>query len=172
MFIWVLKKTKFSIMEINSIIWVIVVIALIVPFYMVGRKISKTKSKVIEQLNDLAAKSKCKIDEFDYWNKSAIGIDKTNKVVFLVKTKKDQTETLTTSLSQIKYCKPLVNCQSAENQKVFEKIQLNLMNKNNGLGDTLIEFYNIEYDSLTLHGELQLQEKWEKIINTSCSQIK
>jgi len=40
-----------------------------------------------------------------------------------------------------------------------------------GKNEVVLEFYNAEYDSSTLTGELQLVEKWCKIFNEKISEM-
>jgi len=48
---------------------------------------------------------------------------------------------------------------------VVDKLELSFYPVEKGKPEISIEFYNDEYDSLTLSGELQLAEKWEKLLN-------
>ena len=51
------------------------------------------------------------------------------------------------------------------NMVVTDKLELVITNKNTDIPETRFEFYNTEYDSLSISDELQLTEKWCKVIN-------
>jgi hypothetical protein len=48
---------------------------------------------------------------------------------------------------------------------------MSLVNPDKNKPDTKVEFYNADYDRLTLTGEVQLSEKWCKILNDKIAEL-
>ena len=55
--------------------------------------------------------------------------------------------------------------------KVVDRIELTFVNQDKIKSDTMVSFYNSEYDRLTLSGEIQLAEKWSKIANAKINEF-
>lgn len=79
------------------------------------------------------------------------------------------------TLSEVQKCR-VINSESTVNHtggthKVIEKLELTFTYRDKGKPEAVLEFYNTDSDSLTLTGELQLAEKWNKIANDCLSAI-
>ena len=129
------------------------------------------EKKLLDTLQAFAQEHGGKISEHDFWKSTSIGIDKDRHLLFFLRKKEDREQKLAIDLSGVKHCK-IVNTNkgvntSYGNERVVEKLELSLAHNEPGKADTILEFYNVDHDSLTLTWELQLIEKWLKIINTN-----
>lgn len=131
----------------------------------------KREKEIKEKVSGLAAKSNSKVDEYDRWNKTIIGIDKLSQKLFFIKKIKDKEIQCEIALSGIQMARVINSQRSAlnGNYSVVQKLHLGLISKEKDKPETLLEFYNADYDSLTIMEELQLVEKWSKIVNSNIS---
>lgn len=157
-------------MESGTIITGIIIIFLFVlPFILVNKNKSKEHKKFLNTLFDLAQKNKSSISMHDEWNNAAIGIDKnTHQLFFIRQNKGDKTE-ISIRLSEIKKCKMINSCRDVNykggHYKVVDRLSLEFTFRDLNKPSLTLDFYNDEYDHLTLNGEMQMTEKWLKIIN-------
>lgn len=158
-------------MDLGTAIFVaVLVLACVIPVVIVNQK-KKNKDKLfLKSLADVARKSSCNIMEYDLWNNTGIGIDKAARCVFFIKKTQNGEVMKEINLAEIQRCKVLnlsrtvINNDS--NQIVTERLELAFVNRDKNKPDEIIEFYNSNTDSLYLRGEIQLTEKWSKIINS------
>lgn len=102
-------------------------------------------------------------------------MDEAAHIIFFTR-KVKETETLQTiHLAEVQKCRVInsgrVVSQTVGNHQVIEKLELEFAYWNKVKTATVLEFYNTDSDSLTLTGELQLAEKWNKIVNNCLSVI-
>ncbi len=97
-----------------------------------------------------------------------IGLDESANTLFFFRRSKDKETLQYISLSEVQYCKVINTNKILNNEggsKVIERLELSLYFMGNK-PPILLEFYNMNSDSLILSGELQLIEKWAKIVNS------
>lgn len=126
----------------------------------------KKEKRLLQSLEKLAKENNCKIVQFDIWNHSVIGIDDATSVLFAIRNAKEESITSRVDLSEIRSCRIDKTCRESVDNEI-EKLQLVFTNKNKNRPDTLLHFYNREYDTGSLSGELQLIEKWNTIANNT-----
>ena len=145
-----------------------VLIICVLPFLIRHNKKKKKEKEIKEVISRLAAKSNSGVDEYDWWNKTIIGIDNSNRKLFFIKKIHDKELQSAIDLSNIQMGRVINSHRSVinGNYNVIQKLQLGLISKNKDKPETLLEFYNADYDSLTIMEELQLVEKWSKIVNS------
>jgi hypothetical protein len=145
-----------------------VLIICVLPFLITHNKKKKKEKEIKEVISRLAAKSNSKVDEYDWWNKTIIGIDNLNRKLLFIKKIEDKELQYAIDLSDIHMGRVINSHRSVinGNYNVIQKLQLGLISKNKDKPETLLEFYNADYDSLTIREELQLVEKWSKIVNS------
>lgn len=157
----------------STIVGVIVLLICIIPFVVLSRNNRKRKQIVVDRLNQLAERSNCSISRFDIWNNSAVGIDDTAHQAFFTRKINDTETALQINLLDVQKCRLMNTGRTVNpaegNQKVIEKLELVFTYRNKDKRETSLEFYNRDFDSLTLSGELQLIEKWGKIFNDTIS---
>jgi BioD-like phosphotransacetylase family protein len=135
-----------------------------------ANKSKKEKERqFLQPIKELAEKNRCKVSRFDLFNNSVIGIDELNNFIFLIRKTKGNEISLVINLMEIQKCRVNEVTRLASSKdgsvKIFDKIELVLTNKDKNKQDIIVEFYNSNYDRLTLVGELQMAEKWCKIAN-------
>jgi hypothetical protein len=145
-----------------------VLIICVLPFVITHNNKKKREKEIKEVISRLAAKSNSKVDEYDWFNKTIIGIDNLNRKLFFIKKIEDKELQYAIDLSDIQIGRVINSHRSVinGNYNVIQKLQLGLISKNKDKHETLLEFYNADYDSLTIMEELQLVEKWSKIVNS------
>lgn len=155
------------------ILWgvAISIAALIVLIWYLRRNDMKKELKIFRQISDFAAENQCRINTWDYWDRTIIAIDneETDKLFFM-RTMPGGTVRECISLSAYVDCRMqkasrIVKLDNA-NVSVTDKIELYLKTAEKSGRDICLEFYNSDYDHLTLTGELQLALKWCGIIRS------
>lgn len=128
-----------------------------------------TIRKTRRSLSKLAQENNETIQQYDHWNSSAIGLGSTGKQIFIVNNSGGEIKRQTVNLNLFK--KSLVINDNSKapfkdgNFKVTDKIVLELSGMNNLTHN--ISFYSIEKDGPLLTDELQLAEKWCKLVDQS-----
>jgi hypothetical protein len=137
------------------------------------RNSQKRDKKMLQELQIFAESNNCKISQHELWNNSQIGVDETANAVFFIKKLKEKEIKQQINLNEIEKCRVINSGRTVSNKngshKVVDKLDLAFTFHDKNNGEITIEFYNSDYDSLTLSGELQLVEKWYKIINDRIS---
>lgn len=157
-------------MDLHSTITIISIVLLVVIFYLIN-KISKKKKEArhLQTFYGLAEKNNCTISEYERWNSSIIGIDADRNHVFVLRKTNDIESTQIINLADFQKCRvnesSRVVSSKESSTKVVDRIEITLSNLERNKPDTTIEFYNTAYDSLIVVRELQVAEKWSKIIN-------
>jgi hypothetical protein len=156
-------------MDLGTLIIAAVLVAIcIVPFLIMGRNKKKRDKQLLQLLFDTASKENCKITQSEFLNDIAIGLDGINNKLFFLK-KIDAIEVEQhVSLLEIKNC-GLLNSNRPLDTKmnkgvIIEKIGLTFTPNDKNKTNIVFEFFNSE-ETMLLSGELQLAQKWEKIIN-------
>lgn len=148
----------------------VLIVLLCVLFFIIVRKNKQKKEREFKALiSSLAGESNCKIDVYDRWNNTMIGMDNLNRKLFFLRNAGDKAIRMMVDLSDIQMGS-VVNSRwnnKGESYNATQKIELGLTSKERGKPQTLLEFYNAEYDSLTIMDELLLAEKWSKLINST-----
>ena len=145
--------------------------AFAVPLIILGVRRKAKEKKFLNVLFQFAESNGGKIGEFDFWKDTSIGIDRDLRMLFFVRKKGGEDQKTAIKLSEIQQCK-LNNISRAShahnvNGKVVDRLELVFKYNTPGVPDTVLEFYNSSTDSLTLVNELQLIEKWNKIVTGS-----
>ncbi|HER08702.1 MAG TPA: hypothetical protein ENO20_07305 [Bacteroides sp.] len=158
----------------NLAVWVTVIMtiaAIVIHFYY--RNKLRTESK-LSVLKSFAEENDSTIILHDSWDQTHIGIDdrETMKLFFIRSTvNKDTREVI--NLTEAERChlgkEVRTVTQHREKILVIDKIGLIISFRDMKKPAARLEFYNNDYDPLTLSGELQMAEKWEKIINDTIS---
>ena len=149
-------------------ITILAIISLIVFLHIRNRKREK---KAFSVLQNFAKEFNCHVSSYDRWDKSLIGIDsgEMNKLFFLrTISNKEYREAI--NLSEVMSCRLVLDERTVQYNKekvnVIDKIDLVFSFVNTHKQDVKLEFYNADYDRLTLSGELQLAQKWSGIVKS------
>ena len=158
-------------MDLKSVI--ILAIILFLTFLLI--KIFSIKSrnkeqKILAKLIGFAQENESTITKYNHWSNTLIGIDESSlKKVFFIRKNSHNEFRKVIDLSEVQKCR-VVNVtrtvgEGKNKQSVIDKIELRFTFNNKNTPEIALEFYNSDFDSLTLSGELQLAENWLQIIN-------
>ena len=157
-----------------TIIGLIIVLICILPFAWMSINRKRREKKFLRQLSEIAQRNNCNISRYDLWNNSAIGIDDVALSVIYVRKTKDQISAEHINLSEIQKCRIINSGRTVSNKgshyNVVDKLDLGFTFRDQNKKEALLELYNTEHDNLTLNGELQIGEKWCKIVNDKISE--
>jgi hypothetical protein len=150
-------------------IGIVTLLICVVPLILMRNSKKRKEKEVKEAIAAIAAKSNSKVEESHGWNNTLIGIDRLNSKLFFIKKLKDTKIEHTIDLSEIETCRVIHSQRNVVNgnYSVTQKLELGLISRNRGKAEIQLEFYNLDYDSLTMTEELHLAEKWADIINTT-----
>lgn len=159
---------------ITILIGIMVVLICVLPLVVMHKNKKKREAAFKEEISRLAAKSNSKVDEHDRWNKTIIGIDSLNRKLFFIRKIEDRDIQYAIDLSGIQTARIINSHRSVinGNYSVIQKLQLGLVPRDKDKSETLLEFYNADYYSLTIMEELQLVEKWSNIVNANIEKYK
>jgi hypothetical protein len=152
----------------NVAIGGIVLVCCLLPFVLTDRKRNANKRKMIQALNHLALQNNAIITQSDYAGKFVIGLDEHTNNVFFLKVNPNGNVVQSVDLADVKTCR--VNTisrtvkENKSTQRITEKLELVFIPIQPDGKTCQMEIYN-EEESLQLTGELQLVEKWAKLVN-------
>lgn len=165
-------------MDSNMILtWSITILAIIFLILFIQKRNKKRGKEILSVLQSFAKDNNGEISSYDRWDKTLIGIDNSeiNKL-FFIRTISDKEFREVINLSEVKKCR-LIKTErivryNKENVSVIDKIELIFSFVSTHKPDIALEFYNNEYDSLTLSGQLQLAQKWSGIVEAILNTVK
>lgn len=131
----------------------------------------KKKKQVLSVLQAFAKENNSEISTYDTWDKTLIGIDdKEESKLFFIRSIPENEIRQVIVLSDVLDCKIAKTSRNmnfkGETAHVIDKIEL-VLSFSNKKPNIFLEFYNTDYDHLTLAGELQLADKWLELIKKS-----
>lgn len=153
-------------MDSGTLIVAAVFIAIcIVPFLITGRKYKKHKKQLVNALNQLAEQNNSSISLRETKGNFGIAKDEKESRIFFARLTGQTLVTRDVDLSVYNRCKMNNVVRIADGgEKVTERIELVFSPARTDITQVVLELYNVEYDNLTLSGELQVAEKWEQLI--------
>jgi hypothetical protein len=157
-------------MDLGTIIITIVFIAIVtVPFILTGYSKKRKKKNLFRRLTEMAENDDCTITQHEFCADFVIGLDGMANRLFFYKKVETLEIAKSLHLREFKSCKVFNSNRTVVNKNekyyVVDKLELIFYPAEKRAPEISIELYNDEYDSLTLSGELQLAEKWEKLLN-------
>ena len=146
-----------------------VLLLLCVVFYVLNINSKKKKERqMLQILEGVAGSADCRISKYDILNHAIIGFDESSKSVLVSRNVAGEESSQIINLGEIQRCRVAELRRSVGTKegtiKAFDRIDLVFVNKNKNKPDVSVEFYNATIDRLTLAGELQLADKWCKIV--------
>ena len=149
--------------------WSIIILAIVSLIVLIKRRNRIRKKNLFSVLQSFAKENNSEISSCDQWDKTLIGID-TSEInsLFFIRTISDTEFREVINLSEVKKCR-LIKTERTEfyhkeNVNVIDKIELVFSFFDTPKPDIRLEFYNTDYDKLTLSGELQLAQKWSETV--------
>lgn len=144
-----------SLIFVSSIIWIKI-------------KQNKSQNQLKNSLNELALQNNSNITKHEICGEIIIGLDVNSKSLFFLNVNKENPMNVCINLNEYKktnVIKKHRQVQSKEgNYSTIEKLILNFEPINKTSNEFNLEVYNLD-KSLQINGELQLVEKWSKVIN-------
>ena len=157
-------------MDSGIIITTIVFIAVItLPFVLTELSKKRKKNSLLRKITEMATSNGSSISEHEFCSDFVLGIDSQSNHVYYFKKNDNREVAQHINLTGYKSCKAVTYGHSISENKnqyhVTDKLELNFYPYDKDKAEISIDFYNSEFDRLTLTGELQFVEKWEKILN-------
>lgn len=140
-----------------------------IPFILIYRSRKKKEKKLLSLISQVAEKSNSTISTFETWQNSIIGLDDQKNLLFYGRMNNNEVNIQREiDLNKIKNCVLNTNYRivssNETNQKFIDKIELCL-----GLDDSKKSTYKLTFfdsdDNFQLSGEVQLSQKWERLIS-------
>lgn len=147
----------------------ILILAAFVIFFQVRSR--KRNSRKLAVLHSFASENNCTISTYDSWENTLLGISnpERNTLFFIRSTPGGEIRQII-NLSEVAECRIFKTERKIEYNKelvnVIDKIELRL-SFSHAKPPVSLEFYNVDYDNLTLTGELQLAQKWTEMIKSN-----
>jgi hypothetical protein len=162
-------------MDLGTLEIALVLVAIcVVPFILMGRNKKKRDKQLLQLLLNSATKENCKITQSEYLNDIAIGLDEANNKLFFFKKIEENEIAQHVNLLEMKSCGILNSNRPLDSKKhkdvIIEKIGLSFTPIEKNKTHTIFEFFNSE-ETMLLSGELQLAQKWAKIVNDKLKAI-
>lgn len=153
-------------MELGSVIIGLVSLAcFILPIIYLQNAKKKEKKKFLKEYMLLAEQQQLTISQCDFWNHGyAIGIDPLKNKLFYLKKLEGKEQKITIDLSEIASCRIININKTEKDYKIVERIQLAFTFRNLRKAEMTLDFFDKE-ESMTIHDEHQLSEKWNTFIN-------
>lgn len=152
----------------SAIVGIVILLAIATPFVLLNFNSNKKRRLIVRSLTDFAEKNNCRISQFESWNNAIIGIDDQANQLFFIRIGKDNLTNQHIDLHQVIKCQMQNSVRTINyregHTKVIDIIKLGLSLKDKNQPPVFLECYNAQTDNLTLSGELQIAEKWCKII--------
>jgi hypothetical protein len=149
--------------------WSIIILASISLIIFLNIRNKNKGKKTLLPLFNFAKENNSSISSYDHWDKTLIGIDNNeiNKLFFIRTTpSKEYREAI--NLSEVVNCVFHKAERTVSNKEakviVIDRIELVFSFVNNQKPAVILEFYNSDYDNLTISDELQFAQKWSGVI--------
>lgn len=137
------------------------------PFVIDQRSRAARKKRVLRSLQELAEQQGCRIDQHELCGDLALGLDEGKNAIFYYRQEKEGHSSHSAHLAEMRSCK-LVN--ATRNNKhgggtaaLTERVQLSLLPKDQSKAELRLELFDAG-SGLQLNGELQVAERWSKVI--------
>ncbi|WP_017730776.1 PH domain-containing protein [Nafulsella turpanensis] len=155
-------------MDLGSVIIALVLLALcIVPFIYYSGVQKKKKKNFSKELINLAEQQNVKFSQYEVWSHYyGIGIDTSTNRLFYFKKREDKEQKAFIDLSEVEKCRVNNVNRMVNDNKIIDRLELVFKFRDSKMPEKALEFYNKE-ESMSLHEELQLSEKWANIINSN-----
>lgn len=139
------------------------------PFILMlyGRK--KKEKHLLQSILNIANKHNCKISQQEISEEFAIGLDETLNHLFIFRKTANKEIGQHINLAEIKFCKVIkttgnISENKENNIKSIDKLDLHFAFLDRKNPDISFTFYDSE-ENFGLNGEIQIIEKWAKIVN-------
>jgi hypothetical protein len=155
-------------MDLGTIVIAAILVAICgMPFLLIGMNRNKRKKSMVRALRHVAALHHSTLSLYEICGDIALGLSESENTFIFLKKSGEQETSSCIRLSEVRHC-TLSNTSKTVKSKsgdynVIEQLALHLVYKQAQKPEEVLEFYNLN-GNLQLDGELQLLEKWTKII--------
>jgi hypothetical protein len=136
----------------------------IIPLIYISNAGNNKKKKYHKLLSEFAAEHSCKIEEYDQWKNSCIGLDLFKKKIFYISKQDKELKKTQINLNDISKCK-LSGINYANINQANTIIELNFAFLDANANSVKLEFFNTAVDTFIVEDDLKLPEKWLSIVN-------
>ncbi len=154
----------------NILLNTILVVLCIIPFILMGRFQQRRKNQLLKSLEALASEQNAHITQKEFCGNIVIGLDENKNLLFFFKQNNadnSQIAKQVIDLSKVSNCRIINTSKSVKtkegNNTTIEKLELDFSYTADNEPNTILEFYDKE-EKWQLSGEVQLIEKWEKLL--------
>lgn len=150
---------------------IILLLLCVLPFIIIRKNRQKRDKKFKDTIYSFAEESNCKIDVYDGWRNTIIGLDNHNRKLFFLRKMGDKHVRIVVDLLNIQGCSVLNTRWNTkgEGNGMTQKLELAFSTRDKNKPVIPLEFFNADYDSLTMMDELLFAEKWSGLINAMLS---
>ena len=152
----------------NILTILLLIAACILPFIIINMRRKKSEQKFLQVLLSHASESNNTISQYDLSNQQAIGIADISNTLFFLKRRNNHDVIKQIELAQIERC--YINKTSRSsidgNYSATERLELRFTRADKNSSEEVFELYNLEHDSLSMAGQLELAEKWHSIVSS------
>lgn len=137
------------------------------PFVLDRRNRVGKKKRALLSLQQFALQHQCGIDQHELSGTVALGLDKGKNAIFYIRQEKDGRSSHYVHLAEMRSCN-LVSAvrntkQGGAAVAPTDRVQLNLQPKDASRAEVRLEIFDAG-SGLQLNGELQVAERWSKLI--------
>jgi len=149
----------------TTLIGGIILIICLLPFILMGISRRKREKQLLQTLVDYAKQNGGNITQHETVGDFIIGMDEKTNTVFFYKKNKNGETTQHLHLADYKKCSVVSTTRDFNNSKVIDTVELSFIpiEKSKPIEELLL--FNTK-ENLQLSGELQLAEKWAKLVNS------
>ncbi len=149
----------------TTLIGAIILIICLLPFILMGISRRKREKQLLQTLVDYAKQNGGNITQHETTGDFIIGMDEKTNAVFFYKKNKNAETTQHLHLADYKKCSVVSTTRDFNNSKVIDTVELSFIpiEKSKPIEELLL--FNTK-ENLQLSGELQLAEKWAKLVNS------
>ena len=163
-------------MDLESALIILIMLLIIsIPITIIDFKNKVKQRKLLQSLVDMATKSHSKLSAHDQLEHIVIGIDSTAHKLFFMRHIEGMESENEIDLTEVKKCRYIITNRSVTNNKssqtIIEKLELAFTFNDPKKPELFLEFYNSNYDSLSLRGEPELAFKWSDLINEELTDL-
>jgi hypothetical protein len=149
----------------TTLIGAIISIICLLPFVLMAVSRRKREKQLLQTLVDYANEYEGNITQHETVGDIIIGLDeKSNTVFFYTKNKIAETKQYI-RLADYKKCNVVSTTRDFNNSKVIDTVELSFIPIEKTTPIEELSLFNTKYN-LQLSGELQLAEKWAKLVNS------
>lgn len=155
-------------MNVTTILAIVALILVcVLPFVTMNIRHKKSEKQFLQVLLDYAAKNGITISQHDILGSQVIGLSERGDTILHLRRRNNKDQILQVDFAQIDRCyinRPTRSSVDG-NYSATDRIELRFTSRDKSKPDTVFELYNLEHDSMSMNGELQLAEKWQTIVN-------